>query len=230
MVYGIATTWIMNEMHFEILVEDRSGKIALEKFVPKILGENCSYKIHPYSGIGHLPKNLNAKLDPSKRVLLNQLPRLLSGYGRSFANYPQGYKACVVVVCDLDDRDLNQFLSELEGVVDRCYPRPLTKFCLCIEEGEAWLLGHKQAVEVAYPNVRKPVLDAYAYDSICGTWEVLANAVYEGGAASLLARGKPEVGRMKSVWAEEIAPLIDIDENLSPSFQFFVRSLQKLAS
>ncbi len=47
-------------MHFEILVEDASGKIALESILEKILGPNGkdhTYKIFPYKGIGRIPKD-----------------------------------------------------------------------------------------------------------------------------------------------------------------------------
>ncbi len=212
-------------MHYEILVEDKSGKIALEKIVPRILPDNCSFKIHSYKGIGHIPKNLNSNLDPSKRVLLNHLPRLLQAYGRTFACYPDDYKACVIVVCDLDNRNFESFTEELNGILEVCEPRPLTRFCLCIEEGEAWLLGHKEAVGAAYPNAKKGILDAYKYDSICGTWEILADVVYDGGSSALMNMGGPEIGRMKSIWAAEISPLIDVEKNRSPSFQYFVRCL-----
>lgn len=66
-------------MHFEILVEDASGKILLEHIVPKVMGESVqqhSWRIHAYKGIGHLPRNLRGSTDPAKRVLLDRLPQL----------------------------------------------------------------------------------------------------------------------------------------------------------
>lgn len=214
-------------MHIEILVEDQSGKVALETLVPKIVPSNVTFKVISYKGIGHLPKNLNAQLDPQKRVLLNRLPALLKGYGKSFANFPEGYEAALIVVCDLDDRDKSQFLAELKGVLDTCDPRPEAYFCLSIEEGEAWLLGHKDAVRTAYPDRKDAVIDAYIYDSICGTWECLADAVHKGGRAALKGNGH-EAGKAKSEWASKISVLIDIEENMSPSFQFLVRTLSEI--
>ena len=64
-------------MHFEVLVEDQSGKKTLEVLMPKIIGEQHTFTLHFYSGIGHIPKNLQNETDVSKRVLLNQLRRLL---------------------------------------------------------------------------------------------------------------------------------------------------------
>ncbi len=42
-------------MHFEILVEDLSGKKALDILVPKILGNTHSFVVHSYKGIGRIP-------------------------------------------------------------------------------------------------------------------------------------------------------------------------------
>lgn len=230
MGFGIATIWTLIDMHFEFLVEDQSGKVALEAFLPNILSEECTFNIHPYKGIGHIPRNLTSTLDPQKRVLLNQLPRLLRGYGKAFDGYANGYDAAVIVICDLDGRTKNNFLAELNAIFEACDPRPNGCTCLCIEEGEAWLLGDKDAVKRAFPNAKTGILDAYEFDSICGTWEVLANAVHNGGASSLSAMGASEVGRMKSVWAKEIAPEVNIQANQSPSFQFFVRTLKLLSA
>ena len=61
-------------MHFEILVEDSSGKKALDILMPKILGDLHTFKVHPYRGIGRIPKNLTSGTEADKRILLDQLP------------------------------------------------------------------------------------------------------------------------------------------------------------
>lgn len=95
-------------MHFELLVEDSSGKVALENLVPKILGTEHTFRIHAYKGIGRIPKGLKPSSDPSKRILLDQLPQLIRGYGQTFANYPTN-TAILIVVCDLDQHCLSVF-------------------------------------------------------------------------------------------------------------------------
>lgn len=55
----------------------------------------------------------------------------------------------------------------------------------CGEEIEAWLLGDRHALLSAYPHAKMHVLNTYVQDSICGTWEVLADAVYPGGTSKL---------------------------------------------
>lgn len=175
-------------MHFEILVEDASGKIALGFILEKILGpsgQDHTYKIFSYKGIGRIPKNLRGTADPRKRILLDRLPSLLRGYGKSLRNFP----SAVVVVVDLDDKDCLIFKQEMLDILNACNPAPTTLFRIAIEEGEAWMLGDPDAVRAAYPRAKDQVLNAYVQDSICGTWEKLADAVYPGGIAKTQAVG-----------------------------------------
>src|SRR3990172_5984888 len=109
-------------MHFEILVEDQSGKKTLDILVPKIIGNEHTFKVIPYKGVGRIPKNLDDKKDPGKRILLEQLPRLLRGYGKTFSNYSPDYPAVVVVVADLDDRCLKEFRQKLFNILQNCDP------------------------------------------------------------------------------------------------------------
>jgi len=212
-------------MHFEILVEDQSGKKALDILVPKIIGVEHTFKVISYKGVGRIPKNMNSGVDASKRILLDNLPRLLKGYGQSW----HGYAAAVFVVCDLDDKCLKVFRSELLKILNDCNPRPETRFCISIEEGEAWFLGDIPAVKAAYPKAKDSILNAYVNDSICGTWERLADAIYKGGSQSLSAQGWQVAGAEKSAWAENITPHMNINDNKSPSFCYFRQKLLQLA-
>jgi hypothetical protein len=215
-------------MHFEIFIEDHSGKKMLEIIVPKLISNNHTVKIHPYKGLGRLPKDLRPASDANKRILLDQLPSILRGLGKSFKGYGT-YPACVVVVVDADSRDPIEFMKELKNKLKECNPAPTTEFCIAVEEGEAWLLGDRQAVEAAYPRSKRQVLDAYKQDSICGTWEVLAEALYPGGAKALKEQGWQAVGTQKATWAVEITPHMKPDRNKSPSFNYFKSTVLNLA-
>jgi len=210
-------------MHFEFLVEDQSGSRAMEILLPKLLGDKASYRIKGYKGLGHLPKGLQPKSDAKKRILLDQLPRLLRGYGR-VPNF-----GCIIIICDLDDRNEKRFLSELNGVLNNCNPKPAACFCLAIEEFEAWYLGDLAAVRKAYPKAKGIVLNGYENDSICGTWELLADAVCKGGSMALIKEGWQAIGKQKSVWAEEISPHMNVDSNISPSFKKMLLQLRSIA-
>ena len=214
-------------MHFEILVEDQSGKIALESIMEKIVGPNHekhSWIIRAYKGIGRIPPDLRGTTDPKARILLDRLPSVLQGYGKSLDD-----SSSVVVVVDLDDKDCVKFKQDLLDVLNACNPRPKTLFRIAIEESEAWLLGDRAAIKAAYPNAKDAVLSGYAQDSICGTWEVLADAIHPGGASQLKVLGYPPTGIAKCEWAERIAPYMDVESNKSKSFQVFRDGVRNLA-
>lgn len=144
-------------MHFEVLVEDESGKRMLDVLVPRIVGPDHTVRVVPYKGIGHIPKGLTGNIDVSKRIILDRLPDLLRVYGKSW----QGYASAVIVVCDLDDKCLKAFRAELFALLHTCHSAPDTRFCIAIEEGEAWLLGDPKAIRKAYPKAKKNILQNY---------------------------------------------------------------------
>ncbi|MGB4336308.1 MAG: DUF4276 family protein [Chromatiaceae bacterium] len=214
-------------MHIEILVEDSSGEKLLNAVLPKLLGEQGdphSWRVHAYKGIGRIPKNLSAGADPAKRILLDQLPRLLQGYGRT-----TGIDA-VVVVLDTDKRNCVDFLAELKALATGCKPAPNTLFRLAIEEVEAWYLGDLQALVQAYPRAKAAALNRYVQDSACNPWELLADAVHPGGSAAIKKAGWPLPGQVKHQWAERIGPLLDPDRNVSPSFVKLRDGLRRLVA
>jgi len=224
-------TWIKGRaMHFEILIEDISGKAALEILIPKIIGDIHTFNIHSYKGIGRIPQGLTASSDSQKRILLDQLPRLIQGYGETFAHYPSSYPAVLMIICDLDDKCLRNFRRELLNCLDKCYKKPNTYFCIAIEEGESWYLGDINAIQTAYPKAKINILNAYENDSICGTWEKLADAIFSGGSQGLAKLGWQAVGKEKMAWARNIPPYMNVDNNQSPSFCYFREKLRSLSS
>ena len=42
-------------MHFEILAEDQSGKKTLDILVPNIIGDEHTFRVISYKGIGRIP-------------------------------------------------------------------------------------------------------------------------------------------------------------------------------
>lgn len=205
-------------MHFIFLIEDQSGKHMLDGLKGKMLSKDDSCEIHHYRGVGHLPANL-VKGSAKSQCLLDNLPRLLRGMRKAFKQCPHHF----VVICDLDRNQKADFLQKLEDVAVQCQVDAETSICLAIEEGEAWLLGDRQAVLEAYPDAKLAVLNKYVQDSICGTWEVLADAIYPGGRKELK---KLNPGALKCEWAQRIAPKMDIERNVSPSFRHFVEQVR----
>mgnify|MGYP000874280702 CR=1 FL=1 len=216
-------------MHFEILVEDLSGKKLLDTIVPDIIGSDHSFRVIPYRGVGHLPKGLNSASEIQGRALLSNLPRLLGGYGNTYRSEANG-KAAVIVVCDLDNKCLKAFREELLQMLSACRQKPVTRFCIAVEEMEAWLLGDQLAVKKAYPKARNDILGSYENDSICDTWEKLADAVFPGGSRRLKTQPWHEIGLQKNDWAAKISAFMKVDNNKSPSFAYFKKQLQTLAT
>lgn len=213
-------------MHIEVLVEDSSGAKLIEMLLPRLIGaqgEPHTWRLHHYKGIGRLPRGLAAQADPAKAFLLNKLPGILKAHGKTIG-------IAVVVILDSDRRNCKDFLGELKDVLRQCQPAPNTLFRLAVEEMEAWLLGDQQALLAAYPRAKKDVLGRYVQDSVCGTWELLADAVHKGGSAAIRKVGWPLPGQLKHQWVEQIGPHMDIERNQSPSFRKLRDGLRRLVA
>ena len=212
-------------MHIEVLVEDASGKTFLDIMMPRLLGElgdPHTWRVIAYKGVGHVPKGLKPGSDAAHRVLLDRLPALLRGYDKT-----PGIDA-VVVVLDVDRRDCVSFLAELRDLAARCQLKSMPLYRLAIEELEAWYLGDRLALLEAWPKAKLDVLHRYEQDCACGTWELLADAVHPGGVAAVKQAGWPLPGQLKSEWAARIAPMMDPDRNVSPSFGKLRDGLRRL--
>jgi hypothetical protein len=216
-------------MHLEILVEGQTEITALEPLLTRILGpyrQHHTWRIHKHRGVGKLPDNPAEKPNPKDPTLLHNLPSKLRAYGKSLQN-----TEAVVVLLDLDSLpDCKVFKRSLTALLNDCNPDMKSLFRIAIEELEAWFLGDKAALIEAYPNVNKTVLSGYVQDSQCGTWEKLADAVYPGGHAALKKQGPMQCLKQKRIWARDIAPKMDIENNSSPSFQQFRDGLRNLVS
>jgi hypothetical protein len=211
-------------MHIEVLTEDSSGKALLQHLLPKLIGtkgEPHSWRVHNYHGIGHIPPGMKSA-DPAKRILLDQLPRVLAGYAKT-----PGIDA-IVVVLDVDDRDWDR-LSGRAARSCRC-PR-----CGRQEPVPAGYRGNRSLVfrrpgcfAAAYPKARKTALKRFRQDTVCGTREMLADAVHPGGATAIRRTGWPLPGQMKHEWANRIGPLMNPDASRSPSFGKLRDGLRRL--
>jgi hypothetical protein len=221
-------------MHFEVLVEDRSGKKMLDILLPRLIGEGHTFRVIAHGGVGRIPRDLRDPKELSKRTLLNKLPGMLRAYGKIYRLPPAGEgaspdpAAAVILVCDLDDRCRKAFREEVLRILDQCDPRPEARLCFAVEEGEAWFLGDPDAIMKAYPRAKGAVLASYENDSVCGTWEKLADAIFPGGRQALKRKEWPAIGAEKFRWAEAIAPHMDADRNTSPSFRHFRDKVREL--
>ena len=149
--------------------------------------------------------------------LLNDLLIYLRGFDKSFANY----SACIFVVIDNDNRNTEDFERELKCLAESANISVDYVFCIAVEEMEAWLLGDEKALFTAYPNAKQNKYNEYVQDSICGTWEMLAEIVFKGGLKKFKKECPTyrEIGKYKAEWARDIGLHFQLNDNKSPSFQ-----------
>lgn len=215
----------------EALVEDRSGGMIMAGLLEKVLAAQektdpettWNLLIRPHRGIGNLPKELDKKPDPYTSSLLGLFPAKL----RAYKTLSAGEGAdLILVILDSDDQDNRKLFNSIRSTARSIAPKKSLIIGLAVEELEAWVLGDREAVLAAYPDANRKILEKYEQDSICGTWEVLARAVMGAGADDLIEAGYPAVGMYKAEWAAKIAPLLEPERNVSPSFKRFYKALK----
>ncbi|CUX34537.1 DUF4276 family protein [Clostridium sp. C105KSO13] len=217
-------------MRIEFLVEDASGKVLLTKIMDKYVSETplfqIEYSILSYKGIGGLPKGSNVN-NVKAQQLLKDLPKRMKAIQ---AKYGGAEDVSIFIVLDNDTRNTMEFKRQLKNVAKREQISMDYVFCIAIEEMEAWLLGDKDAIQAAYAKVSDRIASkhsGYKQDSICGTWEYLADMITKGGISRFQKMNPTafDVGRCKSEWAENIGRQMNIRRNSSPSFQSFINEL-----
>ena len=132
-------------MHIEFLVEEPSAEAALNNIVPRVIGVEHTFKVHPFQG---------------KQDLLKSLPKRLRGYARWL---PADWR--IVVLVDEDREDCRQLKARLEsaasgaGLVTRTAAGIPSRIQvvnrIAVEELEAWFLGDAEALCTAFPKVSK---------------------------------------------------------------------------
>jgi len=201
-------------MHIEFLVEERSAEVALRYLVPKIVGADHSFRIHPFNG---------------KQDLLSKLAQRLRGYARWL---PENSLIFVLVDRDRDDcHDLKELL-EREALASRLatltHPDPGGGYRvvnrLAIEELEAWFLGDIEALVAAYPRLAKHRSGLARFqrdpDSVRGgTWERLEKILRRAGYY--------RSGLRKIENARLVSEHMDPKRNASRSFQVFCEALKR---
>jgi len=212
--------------YIQFLVEDNSTGCLIKVLMDRIIETNSdvSYDCKAFHGIGGYAKKSTVQKIKSGK-LLNDLPIYLRGFNKSLQNFP----AAIFIVLDVDRRNIGLFRNELEQIATENKITVDHVFCIAVEEMEAWLLGDEQAIVAAYPYAKLPIIHAYDQDSICGTWEILADAVYPGGLKKLLKENSSqyEIGKQKASWASNIGLHMNIRMNRSPSFNYFISALDE---
>ena len=210
-------------MLIEILSEDKSGAVVVERSVERICdaeGTRAQINVRPHRGCESLPKDQNAKPPKFASSLLDLLPAKLRAYNSVY----KGKDLILIIALDTDNNDPEPMRKEIYEAARTYAPDIRSVVGLSTEEIEAWMLGDRAAVIEAYPDCDKKVLDSYEQDSVCGTWEVLCRAISDN-AEKLIEIGYPAIGHYKARWAEDISQYMMPQRNVSPSFNTFRMAL-----
>lgn len=178
----------------------------LRELLPRILGSQIDFQIHP---------------SLSKNDLLKKLPERLKGYSKWL---PDEWR--VVVIVDRDDDECVRLKRRLEEMASRARLRTRSSTHgsewqlvnrIAVEELEAWYFGDWEAVRMAYPRVPETLPNRSGFrdpDAIRGgTWERLEKVLKEAGYFS--------TGLRKIELARELGGLVDPNRNRSQSFNLF---------
>jgi len=203
-------------MHLEILVEEQSAEAALQKLLPKIVGQEVSFRIITHQG---------------KKDLIKNIPKKLRAYSKWITN-----EIKIVVLVDLDRDDCGELKLKLNNAAEDAGLKIKTSIGelssdfqvlnrIAIEELESWFLGDKKAIHKSYNKVSEKELNKSKYsnpDAIANTWEELERILkkfkyYPSGLAKIQN-------------ARIIAENMDVNNNLSKSFNVFRDGLLQIVS
>ena len=212
-------------MRIEVLTEDKSGAVVVERLIARILereGKKAEVYVRPHRGCGSLPKDWDSRPVKFASSLLDLLPAKCRAYNKVCA----GTDTILVVIMDSDSNDPDELRKTLYTVCKK-YARDVRSVIgLCTEEIEAWLLGDIKALVKAFPECDLDAYGEYVQDGICGTWEALCRVTFPETFENIIDIGYPAIGHYKARWAEAVSEFMDPEENVSPSFLTFRNALR----
>ncbi|MEH2121835.1 DUF4276 family protein [Nostoc sp.] len=192
-------------MHIEFLVEEPSTEVALNFIVPKIIGYTHTLKIHNFQ---------------NKDRLLKRLPERMKAY----ANFvPDDWRIVILVDEDRSDcQELKRKLCDASSIVTK-HKGNIVLHRIAVEELESWFIGDVTAIRAEYEKIPISLSQQAKFrnpDTIKGgTWEQLDKILKKYGY---------ETGLQKIDFAEKVSPHMDVENNLSKSFQIFRDGLRSI--
>lgn len=192
-------------MHIEFLVEEYSTEVTLNFIVPKILGDIHTFKIHNFQ---------------NKDRLLKRLPERMQAYSKFV---PDDWRIVIIVDQDRDNcQELKNKLCNASSIVTK-QKGNIVLHRIAVEELESWFLGDVQAIRVEYERIPASLSQTAKFrnpDAITGgTWEQLDRILRKYGYST---------GLKKQEFAQKVSPHLDVENNLSRSFQVFRDGLRTI--
>ncbi|MDR0834257.1 MAG: DUF4276 family protein [Candidatus Symbiothrix sp.] len=183
-----------------IFTEEPSIKNIFDVILPKILPDDISFRIYPHQGKKDLEKALKTTV-PS----ISKIP---------------GSK--IIITCDQDKNDCKVVkLRLLDLLGNQCQCDFFVRI-ICTEL-ESWFLGDLQAIEKAFPRFKRHQyagrIDFRDVDRIDKPSDYLLRIVPE----YLKRESLP-----KLEFSQKIAPYLDIENNLSTSFNQTIQAIRKI--
>lgn len=218
-------------LFFQFLVEDQSGgkliSAVMERYREERTEITIEYDIRAYRGIGGFARGENAKNIKSDKLLID-LPKRLKAFNIAL----QGRSASLFIVLDNDTRDVDRFRQHLQAVSVENHITIDHVYCIAVEEMEAWLLGDIEAIQKAYPELFDRIATkhaTYQQDSIGKTWEFLFEMLTKKNTSKIRMEKLSfvDIGKYKLEWADKIGAYLNIRNNKSPSFQYFLGELDR---
>ncbi|MEH1838490.1 MAG: DUF4276 family protein [Nostoc sp.] len=173
--------------------------------VTKIIGYTHTLKIHNFQ---------------NKDRLLKKLPERMKAY----ANFvPDDWRIVIIVDEDrCDCQELKRKLCDASSVVTK-HKGNIVLHRIAVEELESWFIGDVTAIRAEYEKIPVSLSQQAKFrnpDTIKGgTWEQLDKILKKYGY---------ETGLQKINFAEKVSPHMDVENNLSRSFQIFQYGLRNI--
>lgn len=184
-----------------ILTEEPSIKNVFDIVLPKILPKNVDFRILVHQGKNDLEKALTDKIASLSRIS----------------------DAKILITIDQDADDCKLLKHKLAGLIDKNCTCEYKIRIVC-KELESWLLGDLLAIEKAFPRFKSTLIAEKA--------KMRNVDIIKGKPSDYLLRIIPGFKDRKKIpkleFSKKIAPFLDINNNISPSFNHTINAIKQL--
>jgi len=199
-------------VRIHVLVEGPAEEAWIADWARRLIPGH-KVRVYPHQGKGRLLTN--EQPDKAQRGVLDLLRATLRGWANTFN--PDTDR--ILVLVDRDEDDASELRQRMRAVHEEISPTRPAAFQVAVMESEAFFLGDRRALKLAWPGADLKLLDSTKPDEDW-RWELFSKVIKTSG-------------QNKPAWARAIAPhlgtqLSGPDANRSPSFRSFAAALLQL--